>query len=167
VLSAITSVRRGFLILVVLCASIGAPAQAVSPDEVLANPELEARARAISQLLRCVVCQNQSIDDSAAPLARDLRILVRQRLIDGDSDREALAYIVARYGNFVLLQPPLQINTALLWFGPGLLMIVSCLGIGLHFWGRRETKVRPEEMPGTSIDDRERMEKLLTKGLQA
>ncbi|RME62068.1 MAG: cytochrome c-type biogenesis protein CcmH, partial [Alphaproteobacteria bacterium] len=84
------------------------PVVAVEPDERLADPVLEARARAISQELRCLVCQNQSIDDSNAPLARDLRLLVRERLQAGDSDEEAVAFIVARYGDFVLLRPPLK-----------------------------------------------------------
>ena len=93
-------------------------ARAVTPGETLADLALEARARDISQLIRCVVCQNQSIDDSSAPLAHDLRVLVRDRLSAGDSDAEALAFIVLRYGNFVLLKPPVQSNTLLLWFGP-------------------------------------------------
>ena len=95
-----------------------AGATAVTPDETLKDPALETRARALSQHIRCVVCQNQSIDDSSAPLARDLRLLVRDRLSAGDSDKDAMAFIVARYGNFVLLKPPVQGNTLLLWFGP-------------------------------------------------
>ncbi|MEQ1647661.1 MAG: cytochrome c-type biogenesis protein [Hyphomicrobiaceae bacterium] len=104
-------------------------ALAVTPDEVLPDAALETRAREISQLLRCVVCQNQSIDDSNAPLAKDLRVLVRERLTAGDSNAQTLNYIVARYGNFVLLKPPVQINTLLLWFGPALLFALAAFGL--------------------------------------
>ena len=105
-----------------------APAHAVQPDEILANPALEARARGLSQGLRCLVCQNQSIDDSDAGLAKDLRVLLRERLTAGDTDAEAMSFIVARYGNFVLLQPPLQWNTGLLWLGPLLLLLLAATG---------------------------------------
>src|SRR5580704_6723914 len=94
------------------------PLRAVESNEVLADPGLEARARNLSRELRCLVCQNQSIDDSDAPLAHDLRVIVRERLKAGDTDSQAIGFIVARYGNFVLLKPPLQINTLALWFGP-------------------------------------------------
>src|SRR3954468_12517223 len=94
------------------------PAWAVQPDEVLPDATLEARARALSKELRCMVCQNQSIDDSDAPLARDLRILVRERLQGGDSDRQVIDFLVARYGEFVLLKPRFTWHTALLWLGP-------------------------------------------------
>ena len=99
-----------------------AAAQAVQPDEVLDDPVLEERARALSAEIRCVVCQNESIDTSNAPLARDLRLLVRARLEAGDSDQEVLDYLVARYGDFVLLRPPVRPSTYLLWFGPALLL---------------------------------------------
>ena len=101
-----------------------APARAVQPDEMLSNPKLEARARAISEELRCLVCQNESIDESEAPLAHDLRMLVRQRIEAGDSDAQVIDYIVARYGEFVLLKPRLEWRTAALWgTPPGLLLI--------------------------------------------
>ena len=103
-------------------------AHAVTPDEVLQDPKLEARARELSQILRCVVCQNQSIDDSNAPLAHDLRVLVRERLSAGDTDKQAIAYLVARYGNFVLLRPPVQANTLLLWLGPALFLAIAVVG---------------------------------------
>ena len=103
---------------------VGGPALAVEPDEILSDAKLEARARAISAGLRCLVCQNQSIDDSNAPLAHDLRVLVRERVAAGDSNKQAIDYIVQRYGNFVLLKPPLQMDTVLLWFGPLLLTVV-------------------------------------------
>ena len=100
------------------------PVQAVQPDEMLSDPGLEARARAISQELRCLVCQNESIDESEAPLAHDLRVLVRQRIEAGDSDAQVMNFIVARYGEFVLLKPRLEWHTAALWGAPpGLLLI--------------------------------------------
>ena len=94
------------------------PAHAVDPGEILPDAALEHRARQISSELRCLVCQNQSIDDSNAPLAKDLRVLVRERLISGESDRAVMAYIVARYGDFVLLKPPVNTKTLLLWLAP-------------------------------------------------
>jgi len=97
-------------------------ALAVQPDEILTDLALEGRARTLSKELRCMVCQNQSIDDSDAPLARDLRLLVRERLKDGDSDRQVIDFLVARYGEFVLLKPRLALHTALLWFGPPALL---------------------------------------------
>jgi cytochrome c-type biogenesis protein CcmH len=109
---------------VVSCA-LAAPAMCVTPGEMLKDPALEARAREVSQLLRCVVCQNQSIDDSNAPLAQDLRMLVRARLTAGDTNSQAIDFLVARYGNFVLLKPPLQTNTLLLWFGPALMLAAA------------------------------------------
>jgi cytochrome c-type biogenesis protein CcmH len=106
-------------------------AYAVLPDEMLPDRKLESRARALSRSLRCMVCQNQSIDDSEAPLARDLRILVRERLKQGDSDAEVLSYLTSRYGEFVLLKPPLAWHTALLWFTPLGLLIVGAIGLGI------------------------------------
>jgi len=102
---------------------------AVEPSEMLADPALEARAEVLSKELRCVVCQNQSIDASNAPLARDMRLLVRERIAAGDSDAQAKAYLVERYGNFVLLKPPFQPNTLLLWFGPLLILAVASGGL--------------------------------------
>ena len=103
--------------LIALLVTLVAPSNAfaVTPDEMLNDPALEARARNLSQELRCMVCQNQSIDDSEAPLAKDLRLLVRERLTKGDSDKQVLDFLVARYGNFVLLRPPLELHTLLLW----------------------------------------------------
>ena len=102
----------------------GAPSLAVEPDEVLDDPVLEGRARDISTELRCVVCQNQSIDDSDADIARDMRLLVRERLVAGDSDEEVMNYLVARYGDFVLLRPPFQPNTLALWLAPPIMAVV-------------------------------------------
>lgn len=123
------------LVTLALLAIACAPGRAVTPDERLQDPALEARARVLSQELRCVVCQNQSIDDSNAPLAHDLRVLLRDRLKSGDSDREAVDFIVARYGNFVLLKPPMQLNTILLWIGPLLILLLAGLGFR-RFIGR-------------------------------
>jgi cytochrome c-type biogenesis protein CcmH len=95
---------------------------AVQPDEVLSDPALEKRARALSAGLRCLVCQNQSIDDSDAPLAKDLRVLVRERLVAGDSDDAVMSYVVERYGDFVLLKPPVNSHTLLLWLAPLLVL---------------------------------------------
>ncbi len=112
-----------------------APAFAVNPDEVLSDPALEARARTISAELRCMVCQNQSIDDSNADLARDLRLLVRKRLTDGDSDQQVLDYIVSRYGEFVLLKPRLSEKTYILWGAPIVLFVAG--GWALAVYARR------------------------------
>jgi len=109
--------------------------RAVEPDEILDDPVLEARARAISADLRCLVCQNQSIDDSNADLARDLRVIVRERLLAGDSDDQTIDYIVARYGDFVLLSPPVRPSTYGLWFGPPLILAAGLFG--LIWWRRR------------------------------
>ena len=113
------------------------PAFAVNPDEVLADPALEARARAISAELRCMVCQNQSIDDSNAELAKDLRVLVRERLKAGDTDDEVRAYLVSRYGEFVLLKPPLGWNTVLLWGMPVALLLIGGIVVFVQASGRK------------------------------
>src|SRR6266508_1213176 len=102
---------------------------AVEPNEVLTDPALEARARALSKELRCMVCQNQSIDDSEAPLARDLRILVREHLQAGESDRQVIDFLVARYGEFVLLRPRFSWHTALLWLGPAAMLLIGACGV--------------------------------------
>ena len=119
------------------------PAHAVQPDEILADPALETRARDLSRELRCMVCQNQSIDDSDAPLARDLRLLVRERLKAGDTDTQILDFLVARYGDFVLLKPRLTAHTALLWLLPFLILIA---GAGALLALRRR-----QRMAGVSI----------------
>ncbi|WP_434733695.1 cytochrome c-type biogenesis protein CcmH [Rhizobium sp. YTUHZ044] len=122
---------------------------AVNPDEVLADPALEARARALSAELRCMVCQNQSIDDSNAELAKDLRLLVRERIRNGDSDEAVLNYIVSRYGEFVLLKPRFSMRTVLLWGAPVLLILAG--GVSLLVFARKRrgrptgSKLTPEE----------------------
>lgn len=123
---------RGLIVVILSAVLLALPASAVQPDEVLPDPALEARARALSLELRCLVCQNQSIDDSNAPLARDLRLLVRERLKTGETDSQVLSYIVARYGEFVLLRPPFGWHTALLWLTP-----LVVLGTAIVVIGRR------------------------------
>lgn len=122
-------------------ALIGAmtPAVAVQPDEVLSDPALEARARNLSKELRCMVCQNQSIDDSDAPLAKDLRVLVRERLKAGDSDERVMTYLVDRYGQFVLLRPQFSISTALLWLTPLAAFAIGAIALYLSMRRRRST----------------------------
>src|SRR5947209_11643351 len=118
--------------------AIGSAAYAVQPDEIMSDPAKEARARELSRELRCMVCQNQSIDDSEAPLARDLRLLVRERIAAGDSDSQVIDFLVARYGEFVLLKPRFERQTLLLW----LLTPLALAGGGLALWmhGRRRVK---------------------------
>ena len=123
----------------------GASALAVEPDEVLQDPELEKRAREISLNLRCVVCQNQSIDDSNAPLAKDLRILVRERLKAGDSNDDVVSFVVARYGEFVLLRPRFALHTLVLWLGPPIVLALALLMVYLSW--RKRTALRPAQTP--------------------
>ena len=128
--------------LFMLALGLGA-AGAVEPDELLDDPVLEERARDISQQLRCVVCQNQSIDESTAPLARDLRLIIRERLVAGDSNKEVVTFVVDRYGDFVLLKPPFQGDTYVLWFGP---FIIFLIGGGLIFYYfRKVLKAVPDQ----------------------
>jgi len=131
-------------------------AGAVEPRERLADPALEARARALSQTLRCLVCQNESIDESAADLARDIRLLLRERLAAGDSDAAARQFIVSRYGDFVLLKPPLETATLLLWFAPVLVLLAGGIGVVLHL--RR--RPREAEAPLTEAE-RQRVAQIL------
>ena len=138
------------------------PAHAVLPDEMLKDPALEKRARALSAELRCVVCQNQSIDDSTAPLARDLRIIVRERLTAGDSDSQVIDFVVARYGNFVLLRPPVQTNTFFLWFGPAMLLVLALVGFGALM--RRRSKAAPTAPEDLSKQERDRLNQILKQG---
>ncbi|MBB4185005.1 cytochrome c-type biogenesis protein CcmH [Sinorhizobium terangae] len=140
------------LLALFLCLASVLPALAVNPDEVLADPALEARARAISAKLRCMVCQNQSIDDSNAELAKDLRVLVRERLTNGDTDEAVIAYVVSRYGEFVLLKPRFEAKTVILWGMPVILLL--CGGVALVVAARR----RSAGMPGTPLSDKEREE---------
>jgi cytochrome c-type biogenesis protein CcmH len=148
------------LLIVALVSSLLLPgaALAVKPDEILKDPALEARARVLSQELRCMVCQNQSIDDSDAPLARDLRLLVRERLEKGDSDKQVLDFLVARYGNFVLLNPPVEPSTLLLW---GLSPLVLIIGIGALVVMARRRRSLALESEGLSAEERRRLDGLV------
>jgi cytochrome c-type biogenesis protein CcmH len=143
-------IRALFFAVALLLTLGGKVALAVEPSERLADPALEARARALSEELRCLVCQNQSIDESNADLAHDLRVLLRQRLVAGDTDQQVLDYIAARYGMFVLLDPPLEPATYLLWLTPPLLV----LGAGA-FLVIRSRRHRPEQrLAGLTPDER-------------
>ena len=148
--------------LAVLCLSVGLacaawPAAAVvSPDEMLNDPALEARARALSKELRCLVCQNESIDESDADLARDLRRIVRERLVAGDTDEDVIGYLTARYGDFVLLNPPVKPLTWALWFGPIVLLLFG----GLAAWAVLRPRARAAPAP-LSDAERARLEQVL------
>jgi len=150
------TMRRLFAVLAVFAALTG-PALAVQPDEILQDPAMEARARELSTELRCLVCQNQSIDDSNAPLARDLRILVRERLEAGDSNAEVLDFIVARYGEFVLLKPRLATNTLILWATPVVLLVLGGLAI---FLASRRRRADPTAL---TDEEKRRIETLLER----
>jgi cytochrome c-type biogenesis protein CcmH len=140
---------------------LAAPALAVNPQERLADPALEARAREISQELRCLVCQNQSIDDSNADLAHDLRVIVRERLKKGDTNVQVIDWIVARYGDFVLLRPPVEPATWPMWFGPLAVLVLGALGAGIYFRRHRRTS---EAQAPLSSEERRRLETLLEDG---
>jgi cytochrome c-type biogenesis protein CcmH len=137
------------------------PANAVQPDEVLPDPALEARARTISEGLRCLVCQNQSIDDSDASLAKDLRLLVRERLNAGDSDQEIIDFVVARYGEFVLLKPRLSPHTALLWFATPFVFAAALLIVWLAYRRRRATA---QGITPLSAGEKRKLKRLLDEG---
>lgn len=156
------SARRAFLGMLAASAVFVSLAHAVTPDEVLRDPALEARARAISQLLRCVVCQNQSIDDSNAPLARDLRVIVRERLVSGDTDKQAVDFIVGRYGNFVLLKPPMQLDTLALWIGPALFLLIAALGF-VRYLRKRSADQAAEGPAALTNIEQERVSELLSR----
>lgn len=148
--------RRILLLSILLAGLAPTLAKAVQPDEVLPDPKREARARAISAGLRCLVCQNQSIDDSRAELARDLRLLVRERLNLGESDEQVRAFLVKRYGNFILLKPPLDLETAFLWGMPALVLAAG--GIALLFGLRR---LQPTPAAPLSQAERDRLATVL------
>jgi cytochrome c-type biogenesis protein CcmH len=151
-----------FLSCLAIAASLAAPQAALSvqPDEILSDPNLEARARALSRELRCMVCQNQSIDDSDAPLARDLRLLVRERIVAGDSDDKVIAFLTARYGEFVLLKPRFAWNTALLWLAPGALVIGGIVGIALTM---RRRSAAPVAIAPLNDDEKRRLSQLVER----
>jgi len=148
--------RRLFLAVFLVFAAL--PAFAVQPDEMLPDPAMEARARALSAELRCMVCQNESIDDSDAPLARDLRLLVRDRIKAGDSDAAVKAFLVARYGDFILLKPPFEWRTIALWTAPFLLLAAGAIGIAVA--ARRRPAAAAE---GLSEAERTKVEEILRR----
>jgi cytochrome c-type biogenesis protein CcmH len=150
--------RRVALIGLLLSLATPGTAPAVQPDEMLKDSALESRARDLSRELRCMVCQNQSIDDSEAPLARDLRLLVRERLTKGDSDQQVLSFLVSRYGEFVLLRPPLEWHTLLLWGLPPAALAAGT--IGLFIMSRRRRSVAAEADP-LNRDEEQRLSTLV------
>jgi cytochrome c-type biogenesis protein CcmH len=151
-------IRRAVALIALLYIVSAVPAHAVLPSEMLADPKLEARAREISKELRCLVCQNESIDESNADLAHDLRVLVRERLQAGDSDAQVIAYIVNRYGQFVLLRPPVEPETYLLWFSPALILALGALGAVLYLRRRRGAAL---EIAALSAAEEARLKRIL------
>jgi len=150
-------VRIVAFILLLAWATIG-PAHAVTPDEMLKDPGQEARARALSTGLRCMVCQNQSIDDSDADLAHDIRVLLRERIAAGDSDEAVIKFLVARYGDFILLKPPVNIETILLWAVPFATLLLGGVGIFIASRRRPASAVPPTPL---SEDEQHRLQRLL------
>ena len=158
--------RVGALLFVLGLLVLSIPsAFAVQPDEVMSNPAQEARARELSRELRCMVCQNQSIDDSDATLAKDLRLLVRERIAAGDSNKQVLDFLVARYGEFVLLKPRFETHTLLLWLLPPFVLIGGGLGLWLHIRRRGRGADRGGEAPKPlSADEQARLDQLMADG---
>ena len=153
--------RNAFLALGFLAAVAGVhPVFAVQPDEILSDETLEARARALSRDLRCMVCQNQSIDDSDAPLARDLRVLVRERLTAGDSDDQVMNFLVARYGAFVLLKPPFEWHTAVLWLSPAAALLAGAIAMFAAVRRRRFGAAGPAPL---SPEEEQRLGEMIDK----
>lgn len=150
---------RHFLMLLACMASLTLAARATEPDEVLVDPEKEARARAITRELRCVVCQNQSVDDSEAPLAKDIRTLVRERIVAGDNDAEVRAFVVSRYGQYVLLRPPFGVDTALIWIGPFALFGVALAVAAVYL--RRARPADTAQSASLSAEEERRLDAML------
>ena len=155
---AVRNILFPVLLTLTLCILLASGARAVQPDEVLQDPLLEARARAISEGLRCLVCQNQSIDDSEAPLAKDLRLLVRERLKQGDSDQQVVDFIVARYGEFVLLKPKFTPHTVLLWLATPAVFAAALLLIWLAY---RRRQSAAQTSPKLIVNEKRRLRRLL------
>jgi cytochrome c-type biogenesis protein CcmH len=153
----------GLIALALLCAVAAVqPVLAVQPDEILTDASLEARARALSRDLRCMVCQNQSIDDSDAPLARDLRVLVRERLTAGDSDPQVVNFLVARYGEFVLLKPRFEWHTAALWLTPAVALIAGAIAMVAAI---RRRRAAPAAAPPLTPDEERRLAEMIDRPL--
>ena len=153
----VAQLRAKLLLLLPLLASLAGPALAVQPDEVMKDPALETRARALSSELRCLVCQNELIDDSEAPLARDIRVLIRERIGKGESNDAVRAYLVSRYGDFILLKPPFKPETLLLWLSP---VLTLGLGVAAALYARR----RAPRATASLSDDEEARLAALTSG---
>ena len=134
---------KRLVLFALLLLSTALPAGAVQPGEQLADPVLEARARTLSREIRCLVCQNESIDDSEADLAHDLRVIVRERILAGDNDEQVKAFLVARYGDFVLLKPPVKPSTWALWFGPFAVLALAAAGAGFYLTRRQVPEAAP------------------------
>jgi cytochrome c-type biogenesis protein CcmH len=149
-----------FAITLLVCSAVS-PAWAIRPSEILADPVLEARARTLSKEFRCLVCQNQSIDDSEADLAGDLRRVVRERLLAGDSDEQVIRFVAERYGDFALLRPPFKTSTYILWLGPGVILIV---GIGVVWIFLRRRRAAPIAAAPLTEAERQRLESLVGGG---
>lgn len=154
---------RFFLLILAVMLIVSGPrdSAAVEPGEVLDDPQLETRARNISVELRCLVCQNQSIDDSNAPLAKDLRILVRERLTKGDSNRQVLDFVVARYGEFVLLRPLFGWHTFLLWLAPPAILIFAATAM-FFSWRRRQAPAASGDAKALTSDEKKQLEEILS-----
>jgi cytochrome c-type biogenesis protein CcmH len=149
----------GFVAALAMCMTMAASlVHAVQPGEMLAEPALEARAREVSRELRCLVCRNQSIDDSDADLAHDLRVLVRERITAGDSNDQVIAYVRARYGDFVLLRPPVSMGTLLLWGGPLLILLLGGVAVALYYRRRGNGEAGT---PPLSLDEQRRLVTIL------
>lgn len=146
-------------LLLALLLVFAGPALAVDPDEILDDPVLEQRARDLSKQLRCVVCQNESIDTSNAEIAKTMRLVVRERLLAGDSDDDIMAYMVSRYGEYVLMEPKLRPGTYLLWFGPAILLAIG--GLGVFFYLRRRPSSAVGGAPDLTPEERARLDALM------
>ena len=149
---------RRLAAIALMLVTISSSSRAVQPEEMLKDPKLEARARELSRELRCMVCQNQSIDESEAPLARDLRLLVRERLTKGDTNQQVLDFLVSRYGEFVLLKPPLESRTLILWALPPTALLAGAIGLFLAMRRRRTDGL---EAATLSIEERRRLSTLV------
>src|SRR4029078_5966239 len=149
---------RRLAAIALMLVTISSSSLAVQPEEFLKDPKLEARARELSRELRCMVCQNQSIDESEAPLARDLRLLVRERISKGDTDQQVLDFLVARYGEFVLLKPPLESKTIILWALPPVALLAGAISLFFAVRRRRTVQLEPATL---SIEERRRLSTLV------
>jgi cytochrome c-type biogenesis protein CcmH len=151
---------KRIVVCILLVLAWASPAMAVNPDEILDDPALEERAREISTQLRCLVCQNQSIDDSDAELARDLRVIVRERLVEGDTDAEVMDFVVARYGEFVLLNPRFTVRNMLLWGTPVIVLLIGAIAIAVLYRGRAMNR----RVDRLTDEEQERLSKILADG---